>query len=180
MLWAVYHKYTTGTRFSFNWFATGPHWWSGQETGQVTSSTVRRGCLREIHWQWWRMGWVSLPSFGNYVRTTPTPHIPGMRMTLGREAPSRESVVTLITWWCEGLRATTSRSRPIASWLCLPGTYRRRRPYLWGAGFRLWRGAVTSGALLGQIPSRHIGWGENISVWRDSVATLAGVARRHP
>ena len=31
--------------------ATGPHWWSGQETVRVNYYTVRRGWPMEIHWR---------------------------------------------------------------------------------------------------------------------------------
>ena len=84
---------------------------------------------------------------------------PGMRMMLGRKEPLREYIVTLTTWWYKVPCAANYRSRPRVSWLCLPGTYRGRRPSFGGTGFRSWQGAVTLGDLLGKSQSRHGGWG---------------------
>ena len=81
-----------------------------------------------------------------------------MRMMLGRKEPLREYIVTLTTWWYKVPCAANYRSRPRVSWLCLPGTYRGRRPSFGGTGFRSWQGAVTLGALYGKKQIRHGGW----------------------
>ena len=163
--------------------ATGPHWWLGREMGRVTSFTLRTEWPMDIHWWWWRMGWESSPSSDNCGSPTPSSPSPGMQITLGRAAPSGESVVILTTWWYEVPCVATYRSQPRESWSCLPITYHGRRPSPGNTGSILLQGAATSGDLWGQrrrrIADLGIKWKADRTHWQPWMGWHVGTRIPH-